>query len=210
MHILKGSGATFLARHVSMDGAKAVETVKKAILNRGFSLVHMPYPCPTNFASRETGIQKPGQLSTGGSNRMPHPWERKKADTIWATGVWARCEQFEDRVFPTGLGDRRQDQEDRQDMKDRIEIVASGFGGQGVVRLGQIVGEAAVKQGLSCDHAQEPRPEMRGGYVRSQVVLSKDLIDSPMCESPDYFVALSGAAYKRFKDTVPDYGHDRL
>jgi 2-oxoglutarate ferredoxin oxidoreductase subunit gamma len=26
--------------------------------------------------------------------------------------------------------------------------------------------------------------EMRGGYVRSQVVLSKDLIDSPMCESP--------------------------
>ena len=27
-------------------------------------------------------------------------------------------------------------------MKNRIEIVASGFGGQGVVRLGQIVGEA--------------------------------------------------------------------
>jgi 2-oxoglutarate ferredoxin oxidoreductase subunit gamma len=27
-----------------------------------------------------------------------------------------------------------------------------------------------------------------------------------MCESPDYFVALSSAAYKRFKDTVPDYG----
>ena len=42
--------------------------------------------------------------------------------------------------------------------------------------------------------------------MRSQVVLSKDLIDSPMCESPDYFVALSSAAYKRFKDTVPDYG----
>jgi 2-oxoglutarate ferredoxin oxidoreductase subunit gamma len=27
-----------------------------------------------------------------------------------------------------------------------------------------------------------------------------------MCESPDYLVALSTAAYKRFKDTVPDYG----
>jgi 2-oxoglutarate ferredoxin oxidoreductase subunit gamma len=48
--------------------------------------------------------------------------------------------------------------------------------------------------------------EMRGGYVRSQVVLSKEIIDSPMCESPDYFVALSLAAYSRFKDTVPDYG----
>jgi 2-oxoglutarate ferredoxin oxidoreductase subunit gamma len=91
-------------------------------------------------------------------------------------------------------------------MKDRIEIVASGFGGQGVVRLGQIVGEAAVKQGLHVTMLKSHGTEMRGGYVRSQVVLSKDLIDSPMCESPDYFVALSGAAYKRFKDTVPEYG----
>jgi Pyruvate/2-oxoacid:ferredoxin oxidoreductase gamma subunit len=33
-------------------------------------------------------------------------------------------------------------------MKDRIEVVASGFGGQGVVRLGQILGEAmALKCG---------------------------------------------------------------
>jgi 2-oxoglutarate ferredoxin oxidoreductase subunit gamma len=91
-------------------------------------------------------------------------------------------------------------------MKDRIEIVASGFGGQGVVRLGQIVGEAAVKQGLHVTMLKSHGTEMRGGYVRSQVVISKDLIDSPMCESPDYFVALSGAAYKRFKDSVPEYG----
>ncbi|MEW6665295.1 MAG: 2-oxoacid:acceptor oxidoreductase family protein [Thermodesulfobacteriota bacterium] len=91
-------------------------------------------------------------------------------------------------------------------MKDRIEIVASGFGGQGVVRLGQIIGEAAVKQGLHVTMLKSHGTEMRGGYVRSQVVLSRSLIDSPMCESPDYFVALSSAAYKRFKDTVPDYG----
>lgn len=91
-------------------------------------------------------------------------------------------------------------------MKDRIEIVASGFGGQGVVRLGQIIGEAAVKQGLHVTMLKSHGTEMRGGYVRSQVVLSRSLIDSPICESPDYFVALSSAAYKRFKDTVPDYG----
>ena len=91
-------------------------------------------------------------------------------------------------------------------MKDRIEIVASGFGGQGVVRLGQIIGETGVKQGLRVAMLKSHGTEMRGGYVRSQVVLSKDVIDSPMCESPDYFIALSSAAYKRFKDTVPDDG----
>jgi 2-oxoglutarate ferredoxin oxidoreductase subunit gamma len=91
-------------------------------------------------------------------------------------------------------------------MKERIEIVASGFGGQGVVRLGQIIGETGVKQGLHVAMLKSHGTEMRGGYVRSQVVLSEKMIDSPMCESPDYFVALSSAAYERFKDTVPDYG----
>ena len=91
-------------------------------------------------------------------------------------------------------------------MKDRIEIVASGFGGQGVVRLGQIIGEAGVKEGLHVTMLKSHGTEMRGGYVRSQVVLSKNLIDSPMCESPDYFIALSSAAYNRFKDTVPEHG----
>lgn len=91
-------------------------------------------------------------------------------------------------------------------MKERIEIVASGFGGQGVVRLGQIIGETGVKQGLHVTMLKSHGTEMRGGYVRSQVVLSEEIIDSPMCESPDYFIALSSAAYERFKDTVPEGG----
>ena len=91
-------------------------------------------------------------------------------------------------------------------MKDRLEIVASGFGGQGVVRLGQVLGEAAVKQGLHVTMLKSHGTEMRGGYVRSQLVMSRKLIDSPMCENPDYFVALSSAAYDRFKDTVPNHG----
>ena len=58
-------------------------------------------------------------------------------------------------------------------MKERIEIVASGFGGQGVVRLGQTLGETAVKQGLRVTMLKSHGTEMRGGYVRSQVVLSE-------------------------------------
>ena len=91
-------------------------------------------------------------------------------------------------------------------MKDRIEIVASGFGGQGVVRLGQILGEAGVKEGLRVTMLKSHGTEMRGGYVKSQVVLAKKVVDSPMCESPDYFIALTSAAYNRFKHTVPEDG----
>ncbi|GAB4340988.1 MAG: 2-oxoacid:acceptor oxidoreductase family protein [Candidatus Abyssubacteria bacterium] len=91
-------------------------------------------------------------------------------------------------------------------MKERTEILASGFGGQGVVRLGQIIGEAGVKQGLHVSMLKSHGTEMRGGYVRSQVVLSREIIDSPICESPDCFIALSGAAYNQFKGLVPEYG----
>ena len=89
-------------------------------------------------------------------------------------------------------------------MKDRIEILASGFGGQGVVRLGQIVGVAAVNQGLRVTMLKSHGTEQRGGYVRTQLVLSSDEIDSPLVESPDYFVAMSSAAYRQFGPMVTE------
>ena len=87
LEILKGAGATFLARHVAMDGPWAVETVKKAIQNKGFSLVHMPYPCPTNFGSRELGSRNQVNIYRWIKERAA-PLGQEKKDTIWATGIW--------------------------------------------------------------------------------------------------------------------------
>ncbi len=89
-------------------------------------------------------------------------------------------------------------------MKERTEILASGFGGQGVVRLGQIFGLAGVKQDYRVTMLKSHGTEQRGGYVRAQVVLSTEPIDSPMVEDPDYFCALSSAAYKSFSGLVKD------
>ena len=87
LEILKGAGATFLARHVPMDGARAVDTVKKAILNRGFSLVHMPYPCPTNFGSRELGSRNQVNIYRW-IKKHAAPLGEERDDTFWATGIW--------------------------------------------------------------------------------------------------------------------------
>lgn len=81
----------------------------------------------------------------------------------------------------------------------RIEILISGYGGQGVVRLGQILGQAAVNEGLFTTMLISHGTETRGGYVRSQVVISDRFIDSPVVERPDFFCALSGVAYGKFK-----------
>jgi len=89
-------------------------------------------------------------------------------------------------------------------MKERIEILVSGFGGQGVVRLGQIIGEAAMRQGFRVTMMKSHGTEQRGGYVRSQIVVSKEEIDSPRVEEPDFFIALSLAAYNAYSNSVKD------
>jgi 2-oxoglutarate ferredoxin oxidoreductase subunit beta len=87
MNILIGAGATFLARHVAMDGQRAVESVKKAIENPGFSLVHMPYPCPTNFGSRHLGSRNQVNIYRWIQERAA-PMGEETDDTVWATGIW--------------------------------------------------------------------------------------------------------------------------
>lgn len=87
-------------------------------------------------------------------------------------------------------------------MKERTEILISGFGGQGIVRLGQIFGLAAVKQDYRVTMLKSHGTEQRGGYVRAQVIVSREAIDSPIIEDPDYFCALSTPAYNRHIDLV--------
>jgi len=87
MDILKGAGATFLARHVAADGRRAIESIKLAIENPGFSLIHMPYPCPTNFGSRELGTRVPVNIYRYIMERSA-PRGEENENTIWSTGIW--------------------------------------------------------------------------------------------------------------------------
>ena len=84
----------------------------------------------------------------------------------------------------------------------RTEILISGFGGQGVVRLGQIFSTAAVYEGLYTTMLVSHGTETRGGYVRSQIVIAGQPIDSPVVENPDYFCAMSKSAYTKFMSLV--------
>lgn len=59
LEVLKAAGAGFLARHTSVEGQNAVESIKQAIQTKGFSLVHIAYPCVTNFAGKALGSRKP-------------------------------------------------------------------------------------------------------------------------------------------------------
>src|SRR5439155_14704015 len=80
----------------------------------------------------------------------------------------------------------------------RTEILISGFGGQGVIRMGQILGLCAIKQGHRVTMLKSHGTETRGGYVRAQLVIPPRYVDSPVVENSNAFAAFPAPAYRRF------------
>jgi 2-oxoglutarate ferredoxin oxidoreductase subunit beta len=87
LKILEAAGATFLARHLSMDGKVLVESIKKAINNKGFSLVHTIFPCTTNFAKNALGSRNAVNIFNW-IKAHAAPLGEEKEDTIWRTGIY--------------------------------------------------------------------------------------------------------------------------
>ena len=80
----------------------------------------------------------------------------------------------------------------------RKEIRIAGFGGQGIILAGVILGEAATRAGFRAVQTQSYGPESRGGAARSEVVISSEEIDYPRVGRADVVVALSQEGYKRY------------
>jgi 2-oxoglutarate ferredoxin oxidoreductase subunit gamma len=82
---------------------------------------------------------------------------------------------------------------------DRFEIRIAGFGGQGVVTTGRILGEAfSLFEGKNAVVTQSYGPESRGGACRSEVVISDGRINYPNVRKADVFVALSQVAFDTY------------
>ncbi|BBO87276.1 2-oxoacid:acceptor oxidoreductase family protein [Desulfosarcina ovata] len=80
------------------------------------------------------------------------------------------------------------------------KIVITGFGGQGVVLAGRIVGKAAaIRDGLESTLVQSYGPESRGGACSAQVTIADRQINYPYIQHPDILVAMSQAGYEKYK-----------
>jgi 2-oxoglutarate ferredoxin oxidoreductase subunit gamma len=87
----------------------------------------------------------------------------------------------------------------------RTEIRVSGFGGQGIILSGYIIGKAAaIYDKKNATMTQAYGPESRGGACAAQVVISEQEIDDPEVSSPQVLVAMSQEAYTTFASKVSD------
>jgi len=81
----------------------------------------------------------------------------------------------------------------------RIEIKIGGFGGQGIILSGYIIGKAASIYGKkNATLTQSYGPESRGGACSAQVIISEDEVDYPEVIKPDILILASQEAYEKY------------
>ncbi len=88
-----------------------------------------------------------------------------------------------------------------------VELKFGGFGGQGVILAGIIVGKAAaLYDNKDATLTQAFGPEARGSACSAQVIVSDGPILYPYVTRPDILVAMSQDAFTRFAPEIKDDG----
>lgn len=85
-------------------------------------------------------------------------------------------------------------------------IVIAGFGGQGVLSLGQFIAYSAMYEGLEVTWLPSYGPEMRGGTANCSVVVGDQPIASPIIAVADTLIVMNKPSLDKFIDSVKPGG----
>ena len=87
-------------------------------------------------------------------------------------------------------------------LKKEWQVILAGEGGQGLVFIGALLGEAAVLDGKYASQSASYTIASRGGFTKADVVISDAEISFPEVTEPDVVLALSAASLERYRDTM--------
>lgn len=91
-------------------------------------------------------------------------------------------------------------------MNRSHEILFAGFGGQGVLSMGQIIAYAAMIEDKEISWMPSYGPEMRGGTANCITIISDKRISSPLITAFDSAVLLNQPSMDKFEHTVKPGG----
>ncbi len=189
-------------------GAK--RAIRRAMENQvrglGFSFVEILSPCPTIWKMSAVEAQH---------------WVRDVMEKTYPLGVF--CDRTKEPrenetlpmvapaldEIPALLGIEIEPQGcDRLELKGAdkrhvdLHVRVAGFGGQGVLLLGEVLAEAGLDAGLEVSWLPSYGPEMRSGTSNCHVRIASEAIDSPLVTLPDVLVAMNEPSLRKFDASV--------
>ncbi|HEY2118992.1 MAG TPA: 2-oxoacid:acceptor oxidoreductase family protein [Candidatus Acidoferrum sp.] len=181
---------------------KVRKAVRKALQlqhdGSGFTFVEILSPCPTIWKMTPQDSRK---------------WMEEKMLPVFPLGVFRdrKPESIEIAIPQTTvtnlLGLEKSPEEvslpvAAKESHPDLAIKIAGFGGQGVLLLGQILAEMGMREGREVSWLPSYGPEMRSGSANCHVCLSNERVGSPMVDHPDVLIAMNEPSLHKFASQV--------
>jgi 2-oxoisovalerate ferredoxin oxidoreductase beta subunit len=188
---------------------KARKAVRKALeIQRdggGFTFVEILSPCPTIWNLQPADARK--WVAEKMIPQFPLNVFRDRKPSIPSTNV--PPQRTPEEVF--GLKKARQENNGngahpRHHHLRNFTIKVAGFGGQGVLLLGQLLADMGMREGLEVSWLPSYGPEMRSGSAHCHVCLSQERIGSPLVAHPDVLIAMNELSLRKFASQVTPGG----
>jgi 2-oxoisovalerate ferredoxin oxidoreductase beta subunit len=211
--LLSSLEAPIYIERCTLHDSKSIMKTRKAIRkglklqveNKGFSLIEVLSPCPTGWkvdplesrkfvedkmvAAFPLGLKKE-RPDVEARPIIPIP-TLKSAEILEAIGVETGTDGIGGQV-PAGF--------------PKHEMIIAGFGGQGILLLGQLLAKSSMREGKFVSWLPSYGPEMRGGTANCHVVVSPERIGSPYVAHPSLLVAMNQPSLEKFAEGVREGG----
>lgn len=86
------------------------------------------------------------------------------------------------------------------------EIIIAGFGGQGVMSMGQLIAYSGMLEDKSVSWLPSYGPEQRGGTANVSVIVSDEPVGSPVISKPSAAIVLNKPSFDKFEPMVKPGG----
>jgi len=185
---------------------KVRKAVRKALQlqkdEAGFTFVEILSPCPTIWKMTPQEARK---------------WIEEKMLPVYPLGVFrdrkpemAKIEVPQRDVHELiGAEEGVESAARAEEVKEagaELKVKIAGFGGQGVLLLGQILAEMGLREGREVSWLPSYGPEMRSGSAHCHVCVSRERVASPLVEHPDLLIAMNEQSLHKFGGQVAANG----
>ena len=192
---------------------KARKAIRKALQNqvenKGFSLVEILSPCPTGWGVKPTEAKKWVEEVLS-KNFHVGIFKDKTSEPV---AMLNEVKKFDPEEIKKIIGEKNQNEQDtkfsKPDVKPKYQnprIKISGFGGQGILFLGQLLSKCAMISDYYTTWLPSYGPEMRGGTANCQVNISNKRIGSPLVTETDVLIAMNLPSLDKFENDVKKDG----
>jgi 2-oxoisovalerate ferredoxin oxidoreductase beta subunit len=191
------------SRHI----LQARKAVKKALeLQRqgaGFTMIEILSPCPTIWKMEPTAARR--WVAETLTKTFPLGVFRDRKPELVPVAVPQKSVAELLGIEGKGLPDQGEQHAKRQPGRGRT-IKIAGFGGQGILLLGQLLAEMGMREQMEVSWLPSYGPEMRSGSAYCDVTLSHERIGTPLVSRPEVLVAMNEPSLRKFGGLVPRGG----